>query len=65
MQKQQGKSTEETKTVDLISPRTGKVIPTVRWVADELIKKGWKRKQDEKTQAKNTKGEIKNGSKKK
>ena len=37
--------------VDLVHPQTGDVIPTVPWVAENLLRQGWKRADDAKTPA--------------
>jgi hypothetical protein len=42
MPKQQSKVEQTEDMVNLIYPPTGEVIPTVRWVAEDLIKQGWK-----------------------
>ena len=46
--------------VDLVCPASGRVIPTVDWVAESLLKKGWKKVSDDES----TKRELNNGEKK-
>lgn len=46
--------------VDLVSPVSGRVIPTVDWVAESLLQKGWKKVSDDES----TKKELNNGEKK-
>lgn len=60
MRKSQHKktTTPEEVYVDLVSP-SGRVIPTLDWVAEGLLRKGWKKKSDEVT----TKKELNDGKK--
>ena len=44
--------TNEENYVDLVHPETGEVIPTVDWVAEQLERQGWKKKEDELAQNK-------------
>jgi hypothetical protein len=36
----------EEKYITLIHPGTGEELPTVEWVAKELLRQGWKRKSE-------------------
>ncbi len=43
--------------VDMVYPETGEVLPTPDWVADALMKQGWKKKESvEKTKKEETDG---------
>lgn len=32
--------------VDMVHPETGEVLPTLDWVAEYLVKSGWKKKEE-------------------
>lgn len=48
--------------VDLVHPQTGKVIPTVTWVAESLLRRGWTKanKKDVAKEEKKTQSTLKN-----